>query len=223
MGRFNSKLPQMYEHPLWERSRVFTDAEALILLPQVRACDCKAIEAMTTGYMRLALVIAGQYVALFKSRRWVDDFVSAAMEGLTDGVNELRDPHAGVNNPKSVISSAVHRAITKLIEDAPTIRVPSRSGRRRGQGAPTRISSDEINETIIESGYAPDITSVEDAVDQVIETPLEADIVRLRVEGYTDDEIGEQLGYSRQTVQVIRQDLYGRLKVILPERTPNHE
>lgn len=213
----------MYDHPLWASSRIFTDAEALALLPQVRACDPAAVETMTLGYMRLALIIAGQYVALFKSRRWVEDFVSAAMEGLVEGVNALQTPHGGVDNPKSVVASAVHTAISEMIENSPTIRVPSRSSRRTGQGAPTRIRNDETNEQIIQSGLSPDITGVEDVVDSIVETPLEAEIVRLRVEGYSDDEIGEQLGYSRQTVQVIRQDLHDRLNLILPERTPRHE
>lgn len=213
----------MYDHPLWASSRVFTDAEALALLPQIRACNPEAVEQMTTGYMRLALIIAGQYVALFKSRRFVDDFVSAAMEGVVEGVLSLRDPHAGLDNPKSIVSSSVHRSISSTIANNNTIKVPERTARRhRGSGVssvPTRIFDDEVNDNILEAGFAPDVTSVEDAVDQIVETDLEAEIVRLRVEGNTDEEIGEQLGYSRQTIQVIRQDLYSRLLVILPERT----
>jgi hypothetical protein len=229
MGQFNSTPPQMYDHPLWSQSRVFSQREAILLLPRVRACDPEAVELMTTGFMRLALIIAGQYVGLFKSRRYVEDFVSAAMEGLTEGVLQLRDPHAGVDNPKSVVSSAIHRSITNAIDNMQTVRVPGGTERwKKHQGKPasfkpTRIHSDETNEEIIESGLSPDITGVEDAVDSVIETPLEADIVRLRVAGYDDNEIGEQLGFSRQTVQVIRQDLHNRLKLILPERTPSNE
>lgn len=224
MGRFNSKPPQMYDHPLWAASRVFTDAEAAALLPQVRACDPKAVEEMTTGFMRLGLTIAGQYVALFRSKRWVDDFVSAAMEGVVDAVQQLRDPHCGNDSPKSVVATCVHRCISESISDNQTIRVPGRTQRHHGRGIqPTRIHDDETNDSIIDSGLAPDINGVEDAIEQVVETELEADIVRLRVEGYNDTEIGEKLGYSQQTVQVIRQDLYDRLKAILPERTPCHE
>jgi DNA-binding CsgD family transcriptional regulator len=217
---FNNKPPQMFDHPLWKESRTFTEEEALALLPRVRAYDQKAIEEMTLGYLRLALVIVGQYLALFKSRRYVDDFVSAAVEGLVEGVLSLRLPHYGKDNPKSVVSAAIHRSISSCIAANNMIRVPERTVRRRRANGvssiPTRVHDDDL----LHSRAASDTNSIEGALEQVIETDLEAEIVRLRLEGYTDVEIGEQLGYRQQTIQVIRQDLHNRLNAILPRRRP---
>jgi len=208
-----------FQHPLWAETISLSEEDTVELIERHRKGRKLAGQQLVKGHLALALTIVGQYVALFKSRRFVDDFVSAAMVGLADGVEKLREPPDGNDNPQAIIAAFIHRAITDYIESLPTVKVPSRS-ERRGKAIPTRVYDDAENERLIDSGVLEEISPVEEMIDSVVQSELEANIVRLRVEGYTDDEIGAELGYSRQTVQVIRQDLHERLKVLLPERKP---
>lgn len=222
--------PAHFDHPLWELSGIFTEEEALKLLPLVRAGDAAAKKKMAEGYMRLALTIAGTYYAILKSNRWVEDLVSAAMLGVAEGVDRLHEVgETDANNPKALICQHVHRAISSMLDESKLIKVSRESqAMRQKQGRDrveeyTRIYSDDDNELALDSipDRGSDTHTVEEVVDNAIDNQLEADIVRLRLEGFTDNEIADQLGISRQTVQVIRQDLDVRVSALLPQRKSN--
>jgi DNA-directed RNA polymerase specialized sigma subunit len=223
----HKQKPKHFDHPYWEVSRIFTPQEAEALLPRVRAGDIKAKQEMVTGYMRLALTIAGLYYAKLKSKRWVDELVDAAMMGVVEGVDRLHKVgDSSHSNPKSLVTEYIHLAISNMLDDDKFIRIPGRTQRDRDGRSEERIqefskvSDSDTNDCILYSRISPDadLVELENLIDQIIETDMEATVVALRRDGHNDQEIGDQLGISRQAVQVIRQDLHDRISVLLPER-----
>lgn len=219
--------PKHFDHPYWAISRIFSPEEAEALLPRVRAGDIKAKQEMVTGYMRLALTISGLYYAKLKSRRWVDELVDAAMLGVVEGVDRLHKVgDSSHTNPKSLVTEYIHKYISLMLEDDKFIRIPDRTQlNREGRGAEqiqefSKVSDADTNDCILNSRMSPDadLAELDNLIDSIIETEMEAKIVSLRREGYKDDEIGSVLGVSQQAVQVIRQDLHVRISELLPER-----
>jgi len=219
--------PKHFDHPYWGVSRIFSIEEAAALLPRVRAGDIKAKQEMVTGYMRLALTICGLYYARLKSKRWVDDLVDAAMLGVVEGVDRLHQVgKSELTNPKALVSQNIHRAISEMLDDDKFIRIPGPTQRTRDAAGSERVQEfskvydSDTNDCILYSALSPDadLSDLESIIESVIETDLEAQVVSLRREGYKDQEIGDQLGISRQSVQVIRQDLHNRISELLPER-----
>ena len=66
-----------------------------------------------------------------------------------------------------------------------------------------------IRETVVDS--QPD-SDIREMILALCESEQEKEIVRLRIEGYTDKEIGEQLGISRQTVGRRRDEIEERFE-----------
>jgi len=203
----NPKVPiKPFEHPLWATSRVFTDDEAMALLYRV-AVDPAARAEMIEGYTRLALGISGQYLTILKSRRWIEEVVSAALLGVIEGVDALTT--ASLNdkvNPRAVVAQRIHWEISRMLkQEHAQCREITYVG-----GVDWFDNVHAQNERVAE---------IENALDSLAENETEQTVLGLRKLGYTDTEIADQLGLHQQSVQVIRQDLHRRFSALLPGRT----
>ncbi len=200
----NPRMPiKPFEHPLWEGSKTLTDDDAIALLYKI-SVDPAARDAMITGYTRLALSIAGQYLTVLKSRRWVDEVVSAALLGVIEGVDALAvTPASDKVNPRHFVAHRIHWTISAMLkqENLQCKQLTYVGG------------ADWFDSVQSQSERAAE---VESALDQLAENDTEQTILNLRKLGYSDQEVADQLGLHRQSVQVIRQDLHRRFCDLLP-------
>jgi len=175
------------------------------------AVDPAAREAMIAGYTRLALGISGQYLTVLKSRRWIEDVVSAALLGVIEGVDALAvEALSGKVNPRAVVAQRIHWEISRMLkqENAQCRDITYVGG------------ADWFDALHAQSERAAEIEST---LDSLAENDVEQTVLNLRKLGYTDQEIADQLGLHRQSVQVIRQDLHRRFSDLLPERMASDE
>lgn len=201
----------LFQHPLWdEAGEPLNEPIAQKLAVLVRLGDQDCFDEMVKGYMRLALSIVGKYLRLLKSKRFIDDLVSAAMEGVVLAINDVKE-NQPVENYAAHVATHVHGELGHLLRTMNSNQVKFESG--------MLLDYDRL---ILEMRDDENYARVEGIIEDNIENELEAQVVKLRKEGYTDEEIADQLEVSRSTVQVIRQDLYDRVRDLLPGRK-NHE
>jgi DNA-directed RNA polymerase specialized sigma subunit len=192
-----------FEHPLWEGSRVFTDEDANALL--YRLSDPSIRQQMIEGYTRLALGISGQYLTMLKSRRWVDDVVSAALVGVIVGVDCLADrvQTEYVEHPRALVAQQIHWHISAMLKQENT----------QCKDITYVGGADWFDTLHAQNERAAEIES---SLDSLAENETEQLVLNLRKLGYTDREVADQLGLHQQSVQVIRQDLHRRFCDLLP-------
>lgn len=83
-------------------------------------------------------------------------------------------------------------------------------------GPERRVSRSDAREVIRATVADSQDSDVLELILACCETDEERAIVRLRIDGHTDEEIGEQLGVSRQTVNRRRQAIEERFETIKP-------
>lgn len=58
---------------------------------------------------------------------------------------------------------------------------------------------------------SPDTVMVKDLIDYIIKGPFDRTVIEMRLQGYTDQEIADELGYSKAYAYQLRQQLQVRL------------
>ncbi len=212
MWLLGSKIPPIaFKHPLRNLYPEIDNGQARKLLPALRAGDKAAFKALVEGCINHALDIAGQYLAVLRSKRFIDDLTGAAMLGVHEAVDRLQRDHAiGNDKPVSYICGGIHGAVAKELENDKFIKASDKTLAK--YKVPSRITSPEALEVIFESTADKSSFSndVEDVLVGLAENELEEKVIEHRKDGYTDEETAELLGVSRATVQVIRQNLNDR-------------
>lgn len=195
-----------------------TEAEIPGLVIRLRNQDPEAIEKATLGLTRLGLQIVGRYLAVMRSDSLADDLVGAALEGIVDAVHRVSTSEAMTDhdNLRGFVVSTIHRYISEQIEKHSMVHVPGRTMRRkRKAGAdvlePSRIDFDDPRVIRYRADYSREREfEITDLLERAIESDEEREILRLRQEGFGDQEIAEQMGLSKTTVFVIRRGLETR-------------
>ena len=145
----------------------------------------------------------------------LDDMVSEAALEIVSQVSNLSQivPANNVDPTKfmNYIAVKVLQQVTEMLSQNELIPVPKTTKRRKWhQGKETSI-------TVFRDAALDNIPSsidsdfeVREALEEIISTPIERKIIELREAGYNDREIGELTGLRRQTVDLLRFNLYQR-------------
>lgn len=148
------------------------------LVRRHREGDATVRDALISAHYRIAMSIASKYARVWPELK--DDLVGEIMLALVASVDRARKALYNDDITPFLISR-LHGAVCTMIRS---------HCRRKGKGA----APDRCKE-------CPNLLELE-VLDEIV-GPLDEqdrDIVLLRVEGYTDQEIGEQLGLHTGTV-----------------------
>ncbi len=183
---------------------VRTDSEKLELLKKVREGDKVAIDKMIFSHILLALSITNRYKGTRGLNSYGHDLSSAAIVGVVTAVNQIaKGKMINHDNVTGYIVIYVRQFIADAINHYPTIYTP-----RRKNNEIVKPLSDSLSRRDSQSS----IQELEtwDLIDSLTDNETEKKILKLREEGYTDDEVGNLVGLSRSQVFRIRHDLFQR-------------
>jgi len=190
------------------------EEEKLELLKKIRADDNDAKIKMIECHIKLTLSIVSRYVPQAPWKIW--DLVGSALYGLTKAVNWVAEGRMGEHdNITGYIVDTVHRYISEFLETDHLVRIPRRS-------IPS-LGVDDLDE--IKFVYDPNVELVpgelvnekvqyiHEILEMISASPVEMVVIRMRSQGYVDEEIAAQLGYkTKKSIMDIRDRLYARFK-----------
>jgi len=175
-------------------TKPLTAEETNNLAVKVQAGDPQAREDLIRGNIPLVRYRVRVWTNLYPHLKYLsDDMVSVGLVKLTETVDEIFDrPDHIEKNPLGFISVAITRAIGRFVsreEVEPKIPLP--------EGIVNKI---EVHDT----------TEFVDFVDSLLgacESEDHKTILIMKAKGASDEEIANALDCSRQTVQVMRQEI----------------
>jgi hypothetical protein len=197
------------------------------LYPLVAKADRAAMDEM----ILLNMAMVKHNVKLFLARNpgfafLHADLISQATIGLVQAVNKM----AGINdeddgpdldnekpNPTSLIGTFIFYRLGELIDSESGLRVPGRSLRRKAKDGfipPSKEATIDSSYVFEREGLV-DPRSMVDLEDEIIgccDSEQDRQIVTLRKQGRSDQDISEIMGIPRSTVQLMRQSIYERFK-----------
>ena len=158
--------------------------------------DMSVMDIIIKTHLRLAIKIAGQYAEIHPNKD--DDLVSSAIEGLVLGCHEISEGRLEDDNLVDYLISRMHsRCLTFLKQD-----VNIRSHKKL-----TRLS---IKDFI---WYDNKAAVLYQEILSLATTRRERDVIKFRVKGFSDEEIGEKLGITQQFVHKIRKQIKKRFEL----------
>lgn len=182
----------------------YSDENVFRLIEQARLGDDGARELLILGYARLVLKKVSTWCKLFPQVLYLsDDMVSEGLLAVTKAVDALikdGDPEEG--SCTSYIHTAIINNIGHMLEDEVTIRIP-----RTADEGPVVVPTDDYDMAAPLTDGSFGVIDLMDSLEAACATPLEKQILGLRIKGYTDQEIAEQLDISRASVQFYRAEL----------------
>lgn len=197
-----------FNHPLEIPDDVqvsYTDECVFGFIEQARLGDDKARDDLILGYARLVLAKVGTWITLFPQVSHLsDDMVSEGLLAVTKAVDILiREGDPSEGSLCSYIHTAIINNIGHFLEDEVTIHIP-----RTADDGPVAIPVDDFDLAAPDAGYA--MVDLMDTLHASCETPLEREVLDLRMKGYSDQEIADQLDISRASVQFYRAEITNR-------------
>lgn len=188
----------------------YSDDSVFAAIEQARLGDDSARERMILGYTKLVLSKVATWVTLFPQVSHLsDDMVSEGLLAVVKSVDVLikeGDPDEG--SPTAYVHTSIINNIGHFLEDEMTIRIP-----RTAEDGPTAIPVDDYDLAVPahEDGALAAIDLM-DSFEAACVTQQDRDILHLRIKGYTDQEIANQLGLCRSVVQLNRQEFIERVQ-----------
>jgi len=202
------------------------DADIQILCAKVRATGCKTSkDAIIQSHVRLAAYMAGKYIKY--NRRRQDDLIAQAMFGLTKAVDwaqeRMRD-----NNITPYIGATIQRYLREFLAEDQVITVERRAFKKMMESGEAyhyipyiyQIDPVLVDEENPEGSFQDVTPIVEDEMPGIEYDELHKYlhrgndralfIIDKLVQGYTFQEIGNELGISKQRIGIIVQELRGR-------------
>lgn len=181
------------------------------LFPLVVAGDGRARDEMIVLNMPLVIFKVEAYLGCLPHLGYLrDDLIGEGNLSLVEAVNKIR---AGGVDPQKVtgyLSLSIHRAIGHFIDgELYSSDRQARKQRRRGDD-PTLLHK-VPNSDFVLSQLEEDTRREDDLLETILgycETDEERAIVGLRIKGYKDDEIANQLEISKTTIFMLRRELY---------------
>lgn len=165
---------------------------------KLRNGDIESYEKLLFGHLRLGLSIVAHYATKYPNK--VDDLVSEMLVALTNGCNRMAngslDNHLSSPNVGGYLNQTVTGRIKKFLQKE---RLVPLTDPRRTSDAVEEDFSDELMEI----------------VNKAIQDEDERRVITLRLKGFSDPQIAEQMEYSRGRIQQIRQNVVRRVKEML--------
>lgn len=157
--------------------------------------DEDARKRLIEGHLRLALNIASRY-SFFGAD--FEEVSSAAMVGVCTAVERIKDDKVEYVNLTGYIIKYTHQHCYNAVRMDTCVPMP------RGQKpvAQTGMIDVTINDD--------NLTEVADVLDAIVETEEEGEVIALRAEGRTDQQVADLMCVDRSKVTRIRQRLLKR-------------
>ncbi len=189
------------------------------------AGDEKAGDEMIEGNLALVVYRVDAYLrAAPQMAYYRDDLISAGLHGLCQVVERMKKKTPGANpKPTGWITKAIDLGISNHADEANTITVPRRTQTRARKAGtpirPPRTVSDKALVSQIDSSFHEEIaaTELQEEILACCQTEPERRIVTMRVEGYTDAEIGKALNCSAHCISSKRAKIQARFIERCPE------
>jgi hypothetical protein len=177
--------------------------------------DDAARRQMIEGNMGLVLNKVDHFLKSFPAADFLrDDLIAEGLLALAESVAKMaQQGYVDNPNPVNYICNNVQFAIGALVDEELQLQAPSRTqrhARNRGKDikAPVQVT---VEPSHIDAPQDPtSMSDLADLIDACCESQTERDIVRLRQESYTDQEISKQLGVPHSTTYVLRRGIYAR-------------
>ena len=185
-----------------------------LLTEKLASGDLSVIRPIVLGHARLAIRIAGQYCY----RPSLDqDLVSVALLALIDGCLTIADGKA-TDNITGYLISLVHSRCSRFACEDRTVRVPRASlikAAKEGKKITLPRFEDSIALATKHHSHGCSTAELKEFIFSCCIDDQERDIVRLRVERYTNVEIGEILKISAMRVGQIITEIEKRYELKL--------
>ena len=180
--------------------------------------DVDARERMIHANMGLVISEVDKFLGYMpKSRFLRDDLISEGLVGLVEAVNKMvADGFIDDANATALMSVCIQTHLGKLIEAEETIRIPTRTKKRKGLQPPEKTIDIDLTQEEPETPsrrffYDPRrMDDLRQTLDACCENDTEREILRFRELGRVDREIAEELGIPLTTIFVMRRTLYAR-------------
>lgn len=171
------------------------EKELIVLVHQLRN-GIDVTEQIAHGHMRLAMQIVGRYIFKLGTDKLADELVGVAMlavvRAVKDAARKLRD-----NNITPYIVARIHNDIgTYLVEDK-LIRIPMKSFYRHKLKGKER---EEFYEVEHKEPSPLSLMILEEDVAAICTNSVDREILRMRIKGATDAEIGRVIGLSQPAI-----------------------
>jgi hypothetical protein len=188
------------------------------LYPRVIAGDQEARQLMITSNYGLVVTKAESFLETFpKFTYLLDEFIGEGLLALVKAVDSMAGSVPESNtpiNPTGYLGIAICRAIGNCADSQSIVSESARSKRHKRQnGIPieTPEVSDDLTDALTpEIGDPMALIDLEDTIFSCCHSDEERFIVRLRMEGLVDREIGDRLNLSTTTVFLLRKEIYAR-------------
>lgn len=189
--------------------------EAVALAEQVRLGSHRARNQMIEGHVRLVFHKVESWLAVFPTLKYLsDDLTSEGLLALVRAVDNIASStRPEKDNPTGYISVAIHNALSDYAMNEATIRVPRSVEANKRASVTPRISTG-VETQMLTSLDHERLVEVKDTLAVICRTEYDAPIMELRTQGYTDAEIGNQLGVPGPTVYMLRRELYERFQIL---------
>lgn len=217
-----------FHHPFYKLDlpASIPEEEKAELISKISKGNLEAAHRAVLSHVRLALNIVGRYMVVIDNTSRSDDLVSAAVEGLCHGVNKIREEGLPHVNLTGYLTENIHRFVSEHLEHFPVVRVPART-KRRHKGKVLQPATCELTEAVIEKQFdkkSKMISKIEldEILEKVIQSPMEREIIELRMEGRRDDEVASLVGLSKTTVFLIRRELENRFVTLFGDSENEH-
>lgn len=199
-----------FDHYLGDKATTLTLERKTEVIPLFRANQTDALrDELVLGHIKLGLTIVGHYLEALKSRALLEELVSAMTEAILDAVNRF-PANCTHDNLTGYITDVIHSKLSYTIERSSVIRVPGATQRTYGHKPPKVEDIAGLRQGVAVRDDNLVTLEIKEQMDALCETDQERTILQLRYEGYTDQEIGAQLGLVRSTIWVIRQSIQKR-------------
>lgn len=170
-----------------------TDEEIAKVLESYRAGELGLANKIVMHYLGLALAIACRFGFNFPNKKY--EIASEALFLLVKVV-QLIQKQETIENTSGYVSKYISLGLRKFLKEDTLIRIPVKSASRKKLAPPVKETS------------AEPCAKVEHSFNEIISslnlTILQKEILKLRLENYTDREIGDKLGCSHTTVRIQR-------------------
>jgi hypothetical protein len=173
--------------------------------------DKESKEKIVYGHLRLVMKLVSIFVG--RASREKQELIGVAFLALVEAVDDLAIK--GIVKPEEAgayINKSVTWALRVYLCEGHLIRIPRASYHRSpNAGLRDPESIHTVNGVIpLIDAYRPVSPELKDIIDGLAETGIEKQVIILRSRGFSDTDVANQLGYTKQRIGQIRKLLYER-------------
>jgi len=214
LGNIKKRISYGVVHPLGQSDlpNQMSEEELQTKLEAYRQGNDSVKEDLILGHMRLTLQICGGYVGRYPHKK--NDIVSSAMLGLVEAVNRTRT-HIKHNNISAYITTKIHSHIYEFLRTDKLIRgnynlVPYTIMLLKTLWDEENEYYNEAESDSLPPQYDEDTIVVTDLINQF--TSQQQEIIKMKLESYTNVEIAKRLGVSSEYIRQILLSIGEKLK-----------